>query len=81
MYSDEGEQSVEVEVNRKRTGLRWKAKDPSSLKFVDDNIIVSKTNMDSAEPLDGWKIKHEVQTQNVFRRVVGRAEGKGMVVN
>ena len=81
MYSDKGELTVEEEKNKKKTGLRWKARDPSSLKFVDDNIIVSKTNMDSAEPLGDEKLKHEVQTQNVFRRVVGRAEGRGMVVN
>ena len=40
--------------------------------------------MDSAEQLHAGreKIKHEIQTQNVFRRViVGRAEGRGMVVN
>ena len=82
-YSDEGELSIVAETNKKRTGLRWKSKQPASLKFVDDNVIVSKTNMDSAEQVPGGreKKKHEVQTQNVFRRVVRRAESRGMVVN
>ena len=63
-YSDEGELTVRQEVNKKKTGLRWKSKPPVSLKFVDDNIIMSKINMDSAEPSsDGaTKIKHDLQT-------------------
>ena len=35
-YTDEGELHVEEEVNRKRTGLRWKMKPPRNLKFVED---------------------------------------------
>ena len=48
-------------------------------------MICSKINMDSADEM--WvrgkrvKIKHDIQTQNVFRRVVERATGRGMVVN
>ena len=48
-------------------------------------MICSKTNMDSAAVgvRDGGqvKIKHDLITQNMFRRVVDRATGRGMVVN
>ena len=39
--------------------------------------------MDSAEQMPGGreKKKHDIQTRNVFRRVVRRAESRGMVVN
>ena len=85
LYSDEGEVTIPPEVNKKKTGLRWKTKDPRSLKYVDDNLMASKINMDSAETLAAGvrvtKAKHDLQTQNVFRRVVARAESRGMVVN
>ena len=84
-YTDEGETSVQPEVNKKRTGLRWKALDPKTLKFVDDGITLTKMCMDSVPPcLEGAcpvRDKHNVQTQNLFRRVVARAESRGMVVN
>ena len=76
---------VEAEVNKKRTGLRWKAKPPRKLKFVDDGLILSKVNMDSAD-ITGQagsmvKSKHDIQSQNLFRRIVSKAESRGMVVN
>ena len=56
-----------------------------SLKYVDDNLMATKINMDSAAVQAGQgkphKTKHDIQTQNVFRRVVARAESRGMVVN
>ena len=85
-YSDEGEQTVIEEVNKKKTGLRWKARKPRKFKFVDDGLLLSKMNMDSAEVLgrvNGTVVKSklDVQSQNVFRRVVAKAESRGMVVN
>ena len=85
-YSDEGETTVPVELNKKKTGLCWTAKKPRSLKFVDDGMILAKINMDSAQIVDNLvgrptKSKHNLQTQNVFRRIVSRAESRGMVVN
>ena len=84
-YSNEGEISVPEEVNKKKTGLRWKAKKPRSLKYVDDSMTLAKNNMDSAREEDRLgkihKFKHDIQSQNVFRRVVSRAEDRGMVVN
>ena len=82
-YTEEGEQLVIKEANKKATGLRWKAWDPVTLKFVDDGMMMSKINMDSAvfDPGGKVKTKHDIQSQNLFRRVVAKAEGRGMVVN
>ena len=38
VYSDEGEQSIVEETNKRKTGLRWRAVDPSNLKFVDHHV-------------------------------------------
>ena len=77
---------VEPEKNKKKTGLRWRAREPRKLKYVEDGMIVSRINMDSGEMV-GWdgrrevRRKMDIQTQNMFRRVVRRAESRGMVVN
>ena len=81
-YSDEGEVSVQPEINKKKTGLRWRAVRPSKLKFVDDGMILTNINMDSATvrtcPAGGQaKTKHDLQSQNLFRRIVGREESRG----
>ena len=85
-YSDEGEVEVPPEVNKKRTGLRWKRRPVRTFKFVDDGMMLSKANMDSAAQvvLGGGrpeKDKHDLPSQNLFRRVVSKAESRGMVVN
>ena len=51
-------------------------------KNVDDNVIVEKVNFDSV-PTDGFffRLKHVVQTQNLFRRIVHQAESVGMKVH
>ena len=83
--TDEGEISLVPEINKKKTGLRWKQVPSNVLKFVDDGMILTKACMDSAvESIrDGrsWKTKHDVQSQNLFRRIVRRAESRGMMVN
>ena len=86
VYSDEEEVDVPPERNRRATGLRWKARKPRKLKFVDDGMIVAKINMDSGEQVNmvgGRELRRklDLNTQNVFRRVVRKAEGRGMVVN
>ena len=85
-YTDEGEVTLVPEKNKNKTGLRWQHVDPLTLKFVDDSMILSKVNMDSAEigPPGGArvvKVKHDIASQNVFRRIVSRAESREMVVN
>ena len=78
---------ISPEKNRRATGLRWRAKMPRTLKFVDDGLTATKINMQSGRELgrgeDGKMVKekHDLLTQNIFRRVVERAEGRGMVVN
>ena len=58
-----------------------------TLKFVDDGMMLSKANMDSADgvaaPADGrpGKDKHDLPSQNLFRKIVCKAEARGMVVN
>ena len=72
-----------AEVNHKATGLRWRARPARKLKFVDDGLILSKINMRSAPTLIGQTVqkKHDIITQNMFRRIVRKAESRGMVVN
>ena len=52
-YTNEGELSIEPETNRKATGLRWRARPPRTLKFVDDGMFLTKINMDSLTPVPG----------------------------
>ena len=85
-YSDEGEMTIPEETNKRATGLRWRVKRPRKLKFVDDGMILSKINMDSAitvhrPPAKPLKSKLDIQSQNMFRRIVAKAESRGMVVN
>ena len=87
-YSDEDIVDVPVEVNKKATGFRWRARPARKFKFVDDGMIVTKNNMDSALMHIGQsagrkpvKEKHDLITQNMFRAVVRKAESRGMVVN
>ena len=84
-YTDEGEVTIIPEINKKRTGLRWKSVDPKTFKFVDDGMMLTKLCMDSAAQshVGGHQLKnkHDVQVQNLFRRVVAKAESRGMLVN
>ena len=85
VYSSKDELPVPVEENWKKTGLRWKQRPPRKYKYVDDGMIVCKLNMDSGiiEFRNGktYKVKQDIQTQNMFRRIAARATARGMVVN
>ena len=85
IYSSEGELTIPPEIDKKRTGLRWCPTHPRKFKYVDDGMIVCKLNMDSGtvELRNGktFKIKQDIRSQNMFRRVVERATARGMVVN
>lgn len=86
-YTDEGEMLVPVEVNERATGFRWRKKAARKLKYVDDGVMASKINMRSGvltgELCGGKPVreKHDMITQNLFRRIVEKATGRGMVVN
>ena len=85
IYSSEEELAVPEEVDKKKTGLRWKTKRPRKFKFVDDGMIVSKINMETGQRVTvagrSYRYKHDILTQNMFRRVVRKATSRGMVVN
>ena len=86
-YSDKEEVSVSPETNSRATGFRWRAKPARKRKYVDDGIIACKINMqtgqETGELVNGKKVKqkHDLLTQNMFRRVVEKATSRGMVVN
>ena len=78
--------TVPLELNKKATGFRWKPKKVRKFKYVDDGMIVTKVNMDSgvvslAAGSKPVRDKHDLIGQNMFRRVVSKAESRGMLVN
>ena len=72
------------EENR-RNQARWSDRDIKIYKYVDDAVSCDRVSMDSAERWseDDCNVREKlaVQTQNLFRRVTGKAQWKGMVVN
>ena len=77
-------QEVPFEQND-RTEARWKAALADFLRFIDDGFSLSKINYENSIGFQAcgvkYRIKHAIQSQNVFRHVVRRAEDIGMVVN
>ena len=66
----------------KKTSGRWKSRPPLVLKYVDDGVSVDHLNFSTARPAgQRTRLKHAIPTQNLFRHVVAKAQGKGMVVN
>ena len=52
------------------------------LKYVDDNVINEKANFETIPTeVHGFRTKHLVRTQNLFRRIVAEAVARGMKVN
>ena len=55
---------------------------PLCLKYIDNGLSINKINFETATRMGGKvRLKHAVNTQNLFRYIVGRAESRGMVVN
>ena len=83
-YTIEGRQEVLFEPND-RTEAKWVAKPAASLRFIDDCFSLSKVNFENSYSFKigdvCHRVKHAVQTQNVFRHIVKRATESGMVVN
>ena len=82
--SSELAQSIPHEPNHV-TEAKWKAKLASFHRFVDDGFSLSMINFENSF---GFKVngvairsKHAVQSQNIFRHLVRRAEKIGMKVN
>ena len=65
-----------------RTSAKWRQKPELLVKYVDDHVQCLQLNMETAaEVAPGRKEKQAVISQNTFRRVLCRAEGRGMRVN
>jgi hypothetical protein len=66
---------------------KWKAKEPRKFKFIDDGTFISKVNMtailDTVQRIKEKEVryKRDVQTENVLRRTIERAQVQGMKFN
>ena len=82
--STEGRLDLPEEPNA-RTEAKWKQILADLLRYIDDEFGLSKVNFENSfgfEVNDVFhRIKHSVQSQNVFRHLVRAAEEIGMVVN
>ena len=74
-----------LEERNDETEAKWKQTLALLLRYIDDGFSLSKVNFENSF---GFKVsgvlhrvKHAVQSQNVFRHLVRRAEEIGMVVN
>ena len=67
------------------TQAKWWDWSPHLLKYVDDTVIIDRVCFENATRFEDEDLaareKHAIQTQNVFQRVTGKAEWKGMKVN
>ena len=67
------------------TEAQWKSALALFLRFVDDGFCLTRVNFENSMGFkvsgEMYRIKHAVQSQNVFRYVVREAEDIGMVVN
>ena len=83
-FTEEMTTTVPEEPNH-WTESRWKAALALFLRFIDDGFCLTKVNFENSYGfrVNGQlhRVKHAVQSQNVFRHVVRRAEDLGMVVN
>ena len=83
-YSMETRQDVPHEPNAV-TEAKWKETPASLSRYIDDCISLSRINFESSYgfTVNGvpYRVKHAIQSQNVFRHMVRRAESIGMVVN
>ena len=76
--------SVQTEVPAEpapRTSAKWKQNPENLLKYVDDYVQVLKINTETVPAVSGVKNKRAVISENTFRRVIKKAESRGMVVN
>ena len=82
--SGEVRQEVPLEKNAK-TEAKWRAKLGALLRFIDDGFSLTKVNFENSYGFEvsgtKFRIKHAVQSQNIFRHLVRKAEEIGMVVN
>ena len=82
--SFEARQDVPDEVNH-WTEAKWQASLAALLRFVDDGFTLAKVNFENSVgySVNGvqYRVKHAIQSQNIFRHMVREAEHIGMKVN
>ena len=83
-YTEEMNVSLPPEPNH-RTEAKWIQRLARLLRYVDDGFCLSKVNYENSVGFTvnevKHRIKHAVQSQNVFRHIVKNAEEIGMKVN
>ena len=83
-YTDEVRCDLPPEPNH-RTESKWKQRAARLLRLVDDGFCLSRVNFENSFGfhVNGLKdrVKHAVQSQNVFRHLVRNAVDIGMRVN
>ena len=82
--SAEGRQLVPKEPNHK-TEAKWLERLAKLIRFVDDGFGLSKVNFENSYGFrvnnKNHRVKHALQSQNIFRHMIRRAEAIGMKVN
>ena len=67
------------------TEAKWVIILGALLRYIDDGFVLTKVNFENSFGMEvngvKFRIKHAIQTQNVFRHLVRKAEEIGMVVN
>ena len=68
-----------------RTEAKWLHKLAALLRYIDDGFSITRVNYENSYGMtvNGIKhrVKHAIQSQNIFRHLVRKAEEIGMVVN
>ena len=82
--SAEGRQLVPHEPNH-RTEAKWLSRLAKLIRFVDDGFSLSKINFENSYGFlvnsVNHRVKHAIQSQNIFRHMIRRTEALGMRVN
>ena len=83
-YTDELLTELPPEPNH-WTEAKWKVALASFLRYIDDGFCLAKVNYENSYGFEvngvKFRVKHALQSQNVFRHIVRNAEDIGMVLN
>ena len=85
LFSVVRENDVPTEPPSKGGTWKWKKKKTRKFKFVDDGSFLTKLNMVNDYEIppgkENLRLKRDIQTENLFKRTIGRATAQGMKVN
>ena len=81
-----GDMRIEVPKEKNHwTEAKWQATLAELLRYVDDGFSMSRVNFENSFGFEvngvNHRVKHAIQSQNVFRHLVRNAENIGMKVN